>query len=389
MNIQQLQEQFIAIFGHNTQHTTQTFFCPGRVCLIGEHIDYNGGIVVPAAISLGIYAVARLSNNDNIHLYSTLDNKAVNVSLQQSIEKKPEHGWANYPLGMVHYFLNQGHQLQGCEILFVSTLPVGSGLSSSAAIEVLTGYILVAINNIEIHKKDLALAAKAVENNFIGVQCGIMDQFVVTFGEKDKAILLNCNTLKYEMLPLLLNEHNIVILNTKKKRELADSTFNIRVKECSEALHLIQQQHAEVFCLADATEDMAHDLIKDEILLKRALHVIQENIRVKQAATALKNNDIKTFGQLLFNSHDSLKNNYEVSGKELDTFIDFCLKFNGCIGAKMTGAGFGGCAVAIVEKKAISDFQKKILAHYKNETGIDGETYVAQISEGVSLKEFL
>lgn len=383
MNIAALQKQFIEIFGRDTEHEMQSFFCPGRVCLIGEHIDYNGGLVVPAAISLGIYAVARKTNTATFHLKSTLDNKEVNISLAENISKKEAYGWANYPLGMAKYFTDKGYAISGCEILFTSTLPVGAGLSSSAAIEVLTGNIIATLNKIAIDKKELALAAKQVENNFIGVQCGIMDQFAVAYGEKDKAIKLNCSTLEYELLPLNLQHHDIVILNTNKKRELADSTFNVRVKECADALKLIQQKH-EITCLADATLSMAEELIANATLLKRATHVISENIRVAKAAIALKNNDLLQFGQLLFESHASLKNNYEVSGKELDTFIDFCLQYKGCVGAKMTGAGFGGCAVAIIEKNNVQDFSEKILSYYQNTTQLKGEVYIASISQGVS-----
>lgn len=383
MNITSLKKMFFDTFGRDN-YQEQVFFAPGRVCLIGEHIDYNGGLVVPAAISLGIYAVARKTNNQILHLKSTIDNAEYTFDLTKEICYDTKNSWANYPLGMAAYFLNKGINIQGCEIIFHSTLPVGSGLSSSAAVEVLTGKIFTTLNQIEFLNIDLALAAKEVENNFVGVQCGIMDQFAVVFGKENHAIKLNCNTLKYELLPLLLNDYQLVIFNTNKKRELAESAFNTRVSECSEALKIIQQNE-KVSCLADATSEMVEKHITNETICKRAYHVVSENNRVKQAADALKNNDLQLFGKLLFESHLSLKNNYEVSGKELDSFIEYATTNADCLGAKMTGAGFGGCAVAIVKRTGINAFIEEALSHYKNNTNLTGAAYIAEISDGVKL----
>jgi galactokinase len=367
MNITLLRKNFIETFGRDAE-SEKVFFAPGRVCLIGEHIDYNGGLVVPAAISLGIYAVARPNKSNTLHIKSTLDNKEFVFDLSKEILFSPSYGWANYPLGMTKHFIQKGHTINGCEILFASTLPIGSGLSSSAAVEVLTGYILSQLNNIDIQKQELALAAKEVENNFVGVQCGIMDQFAVTFGKENHAIKLNCTTLEYEYLPLHLDRYSLVIFNTNKKRELAESAFNTRVKECNEALQIIQQ-YENVSCLADASLEAIEKYIEDKVLYKRAYHVVSENLRVAKAAEVLKQNNIEAFGKLLFESHESLKNNYEVSGKELDTFIDFAKQHSGCLGAKMTGAGFGGCAVAIVKYNSVEDFTNNALVYYKKETG--------------------
>jgi galactokinase len=381
MNTTLLQKNFLETFGRDAEKE-QVFFAPGRVCLIGEHIDYNGGFVLPAAISLGIYAVARPNKSNTLHIKSTLDNKEFVFDLSKEILFNPLNSWANYPLGVAKYFIQKGYTINGCEILFASTLPVGSGLSSSAAIEVLTGYILSQLNTIEISQQALALAAKEVENNFVGVQCGIMDQFAVAFGKKNHAIKLNCTTLEYEYLPLHLSEYNLVIFNTNKKRELAESAFNIRVKECNDALQIIKQ-HENIFCLADASLEAIEKYIDDEVLYKRAYHVVSENLRVAKAAEVLKQNNIQAFGKLLFESHNSLKNNYEVSGKELDTFIDFAKQHSDCLGAKMTGAGFGGCAVAIVKANTSEDFITEALAYYKKETDRNGEAYIAEISDSV------
>ncbi len=383
MNPALLRKKFTETFGREAEEE-KIFFAPGRVCLIGEHIDYNGGLVVPAAISLGIYGVTRPTKNKVLHITSSLDNKEFVFDLNEKHTCKEAYSWANYPLGVAQYFIDKGYNIDGCEIQFTSTLPVGSGLSSSAAVEVLTAFILATLNNIEISKTEIALLAKAVENNFVGVQCGIMDQFAVAHGANNKALKLNCSTLEYELLPLELTDYQLVIFNTNKKRALAESAFNTRVKECNEALQLIQQ-HEKITCLADATPEMAEQYVHDTTLKKRAFHVTTENIRVANAATVLKEKNIKAFGKLLFESHASLSNNYEVAGKELDAFVDFCLNYNDCAGAKMTGAGFGGCAVALVKTESVEDFIASATAYYFNNTGLQGSAYVATISDGVKM----
>lgn len=385
MNTTLLRKNFVETFGRDAEKE-KIFFAPGRVCLIGEHIDYNGGLVVPAAISLGIYGVARPTKNKVLHITSSLDNQEFVFDLNEKHTCKEEYSWANYPLGVAHYFIDKGYKISGCEIQFTSTLPVGSGLSSSAAVEVLTAFILATLNNIEISKTEIALLAKAVENNFVGVQCGIMDQFAVAHGATNMALKLNCSTLDYETLPLELTDYQLVIFNTNKKRALAESAFNTRVKECNEALNLIQQ-HEKITCLADATPAMVEQYVQDETLKKRAIHVVTENIRVAKAATVLKEKNIEAFGKLLFESHASLSNNYEVAGKELDAFVNFCLWYKDCAGAKMTGAGFGGCAVALVKTKSVDDFIAAATTYYFNATGLQGNAYVAAISDGVKTIE--
>jgi galactokinase len=381
MNTEYIRKEFISLYGRESEKE-QIYFAPGRVCLIGEHIDYNGGLVVPAAISLGIYALARPTDNNVICMKSSLDGQEFVISLDKEISYDNSLGWANYPLGMVNNYKTDRHRINGCEILFHSTLPVGSGLSSSAAIEVLTGFLLADLNNIKISKKQLALSAKEVENNFIGVKCGIMDQFAVTFGEKDKAIKLNCTTLEDEMLPLQLTNYKLVIFNTNKKRELTESAFNKRTEECKVAFQQISKHHL-INCLADGNEEMVSKYVTDATIKKRAYHVVTENKRVAKASDELKQGNIENFGRLLFDSHHSLRYNYEVSGKELDTFVDFARQHPACVGAKMTGAGFGGCAVAIVKADAVQHFMKQALEDYFLNTGIQGEAYIAEISEGV------
>lgn len=381
MNPALLRKKFKETFGRDAEQET-LFFAPGRVCLIGEHIDYNGGLVVPAAISLGIYGVARPTKKNVLHITSSLDNKEFVFNLKEKYTCNEKYSWANYPLGVAQYFIDKGYNIGGCEIQFTSTLPVGSGLSSSAAVEVLTAYILATLHNTKLSKTEITLLAKDVENNFVGVQCGIMDQFAVAHGATNKAIKLNCSTLEYELLPLELTDYQLVIFNTNKKRALAESAFNTRVKECNQALQLIQQ-HEEITCLADATPEMVEQYVKDATLKKRAKHVVTENIRVAHAAAVLKEKNIEAFGKLLFESHASLSKNYEVAGKELDTFVDFCLTYNGCVGAKMTGAGFGGCAVALVKTENVETFIVSAIENYNLQTGLQGNAYVANICDGV------
>ncbi len=377
-----LRKIFSEAFSTNAEQA-QIFFAPGRVCLIGEHIDYNGGLVLPAAISLGIYGVFRQSASNILKMRSSLDNHEVALNLDDEILFSEKNGWGNYPAGVISYLKQCGFQIPGGELLFVSNLPVGAGLSSSAAIEVLTGFIFSSVNNgSSLEKIELAKLCKDVENNFIGVQCGIMDQFAVAMGKKNHAMLLDCTTLQFEQIPIELGDNVIIIFNTNKKRELTDSFFNVRVSECDDALRSIQK-HCSLKHLADADEKEVNDFVQNPAAKKRALHVAQENKRVKEAAAALKEGDINKFGLLLFQSHASLKHQYEVTGRELDAIEEGARKHPACIGAKMSGAGFGGCAFAIVKKDAVDDFVRCVLEAYTSSTGLKADYYLAEMDDGV------
>ena len=376
-----LKEEFRKRFQREAEHV---FFSPGRVNLIGEHIDYNGGKVMPCAIGLGTW-LAVSKNTDKIFRFHCLNfSETAALHLQNSYSKSGK-AWYNYPLGIIDYMLRQGHAISGLDLLFYGNLPIGAGLSSSASIEVLTAFALTNLFGLPFEKLDIALLSKKVENNFIGVNCGIMDQFAVAFGEKDKAILLNCDTLQFEMLPFSSDKYQLVIINTNKQRSLTESKYNERFAECGSALKALKKELA-VNNLCDIPIETFQEfryLVKNEVLEKRAMHVISENYRVTEAIQSLLARDLKTFGQLMFSSHHSLKEFYEVSGTELDTIVDFCKNYDGCIGARMTGAGFGGCAIALMEKEKVEDFSQKISSHYQNAIGYAASIFSPEISDGV------
>lgn len=379
------EKELIEIFsGHFDKEPERIYFCPGRVNLIGEHIDYNGGQVLPCAISQGTWLA--LSRNPDKMLRFRCVNfpETADLHLQSSYSKTgPE--WFNYPLGVLHGFLQEGHDLSGLDLLFYGNLPVGAGLSSSASIEVLTAFALNELTGAGLDPVQLAQMAKEAENSFIGVNCGIMDQFAVAMGKKDHAILLNCDTLDYEHIPFRLKEHSLIIINTNKQRTLADSKYNERFTECGAALRLLKQAlHIRHLCdvsLADFEQN--RHLISNRVLEKRARHVISENQRVKDAVLALQTGDLDIFGKLLFASHISLRDDYEVSGKELDTIVEFCLGHRYCIGARMTGAGFGGCAIALVQSVHSTAFAEDLAEHYTSVTGYAPGIFVASADDGV------
>lgn len=376
-----LREEFEKLYRNAPQHI---FFSPGRVNLIGEHIDYNGGRVMPCAISLGSYlAVAK--NTDKIFRFRSLNfPETADLHLQNSYSKTGKE-WFNYPLGIINYIINDGHSMSGLDMLFYGNLPIGAGLSSSASVEVLMAFALDELFQLGIPKLDLALLSKKVENEFIGMNCGIMDQFAVAFGEKHKAILLNCDTLDYELLPFEIKDHVLVIVNTNKSRKLTDSKYNERFAECGQALKTLKKDiDARNLCdISVQTFQIHKHLIGDPVLQKRALHVISENSRVNEAAKNLKLGKLKEFGQLMYDSHQSLKNLYEVSGKELDTIVDFCKTYDCCTGARMTGAGFGGCAIALVKTEKMDDFARALIEYYKKEIGYEPTVFASEIGDGV------
>ena len=374
-------KEFSERYGDRPEHI---FFCPGRVNLIGEHIDYNGGRVMPCAISMGTY-LAVSKNTDKLCRFQCINfDDTASLHLQDSYTKTGKK-WFNYPLGVINEIIQNGHSISGLDMLFYGDLPIGAGLSSSASIEVVTGFALSEMFGLKISNKDIAVLGKKVENEFIGVNCGIMDQFATAMGKKDKAILLNCDTLEYEYLPFETGDNMLVIINSNKRRTLADSKYNERFAECGKALKSLKRE-LDVTHLCDVDfhsfENHRH-LINDPVLEKRALHVISENFRVGEARDALKAGDMITFGKLMFGSHESLKEWYEVSGKELDTIVEFCKTYDSCIGARMTGAGFGGCAIALIKKDSFTDFSNKLKAYYKKEIGYEPNVFASETGDGV------
>ena len=378
-------KEFINIYNKEAK---SAYFSPGRVNLIGEHIDYNGGLVMPCAITFGTYLLVA-PNNDNVFRFRSLNfTDQLDIPLQDDYKKSGET-WFNYPLGIIEYFLKDGHQLKGLDMLFYGDIPISSGLSSSASIEVVTAYALNDLMNSGYSKLDLVKLAKSVENNFIGVNCGIMDQFAVAFGEKNKALMLNCDTLEYKAVDSNLGEHVLAIINTNKPRKLAESKYNERVQECQAALTALRQE-LDINHLCDidtATFEKHMHLITDAIILKRARHVIEENDRVKLAAVALSENNLEEFGRLMYASHDSLRDLYEVSGRELDAIAEYSKTDPNVAGARMTGAGFGGCAIALVKEYAFDNFSRNVTEYYTAKIGYAPSVYSSLIGNGVGKLE--
>ncbi|MBV8389153.1 MAG: galactokinase [Mucilaginibacter sp.] len=378
-----LHQQFQIIFNKEAE---KAYFSPGRVNLIGEHIDYNGGLVMPCAITFGTYVLVS-PNNDHVFRFRSLNfDDKLDIPLKETYKKTGE-SWFNYPLGIIDYFLQDSHQLQGLDMLYYGDIPISSGLSSSASIEVVTAYMLNDLFNGGYTKLELVQLGKQVENVFIGVNCGIMDQFAVAFGEKDKALMLNCDTLEYEAVNTNLGDYVLAIINTNKPRKLAESKYNERVQECQTALKTLQQElDIQNLCDIDSGTFKKHQhLITEGTVLKRAQHVIEENDRVKLAAKALADGNLQSFGQLMYASHDSLKNLYEVSGKELDAVVEYSQTNPNVAGARMTGAGFGGCAIALVKESAFDTFSKEVTDYYTEKIGYAPSVYSSLIGDGVGL----
>ena len=380
-------DMFAELFGDS--EGARFYFSPGRVNLIGEHTDYNGGHVFPCALTLGTYGAARKREDNKIHLYSmNLDSFGVVEASLDDLTNKKEYNWANYPLGIVWAFKEKGHTItSGFDMVIWGNIPNGSGLSSSASLEVLTGVILTDLFEIkDLSMTDLALIGQYSENNFNGCNCGIMDQFAVAMGKKDHAIFLDTSDLSYEYAPCVLDGAKLVITNSKVKHSLVDSAYNDRRNECAAALKALQSE-LDIQALGDLTpeEFEAHkSLIKDEIQLQRAKHAVYENQRTIDAVTALKAGDIESFGKLMNQSHISLRDDYDVSCEEIDILVDLAWKIPGVLGSRITGGGFGGCTVSIVKDESIDTFIETIGKTYLEKVGHEAEFYTVDIGDGAS-----
>lgn len=379
-----LMETFQKLYGG--EGDIRTFFSPGRVNLIGEHTDYNGGHVFPCALTLGTYGIARKRNDRKIRFYS--DNFSGLGVMETSLDDlvpSPAAKWTNYPKGVIWAFEKKGYSIaQGMDVLVYGNIPNGSGLSSSASLEVLTGVILKDLFDIEISMQDIALIGQYSENHYNGCNCGIMDQFAVAMGKKDCAVFLDTNTLQYEYATVKLEDAKIVITNSKVKHSLVDSAYNDRRRESETALKDLQKV-VDIRTLGDLTEEefeIHKDAIGDEICKKRAKHAVYENQRTIRAVKALKENDIAGFGRLMNQSHISLRDDYEVSCEEIDILVDLAWKINGVVGSRITGGGFGGCTVSIVKNDAVGTFVEQVGKGYKEQTGHEAEFYVVEIGDG-------
>ena len=378
-----LEQKFQEVFGAPAE---KQFFAPGRVNLIGEHTDYNGGNVFPCAIDKGTYGLVKKRNDRRFRMYSEnfADLGVMEFTLDELTNDK-KHDWANYPKGVIKMFLEVGQKIDsGFDILFSGNIPNGAGLSSSASIEMLTAIVLKDLFHLSIDPVEMAQLGKKTENLFIGVNSGIMDQFAVAMGKKDNAILLDCNTLKYDYVPVVLKDEVIVIANTNKRRGLADSKYNERRAECDEALAELQTK-LPIKALGELSIEQFEankDLIKSPIRQKRAKHAVYENQRTLKAQKELSAGNLAEFGKLMNQSHISLRDDYEVTGVELDTLAALAWEQPGVVGSRMTGAGFGGCTVSIVKKDKVDDFIKNVGEAYKNKIGYAVDFYIASVSDG-------
>ena len=364
------------------------YFAPGRVNMIGEHTDYNGGHVFPCALTIGTYGVARKRDDKKLRFYSmNFEQLGVIESSVEGLKPEKEADWTNYPKGVMWAFGEKGMKVeQGMDLVLFGNIPNGSGLSSSASVEVLTGYILKDMFGFDVTNQDLALIGQYSENNFNGCNCGIMDQFAVAMGKKDHAIFLDTSDLSYEYAPCVLDGAKIVITNSKVKHSLVDSAYNDRRNECAAALKALQSE-LDIQALGDLTpeEFEAHkSLIKDEIQLQRAKHAVYENQRTIDAVTALKAGDIERFGKLMNQSHISLRDDYDVSCEEIDILVDLAWKIPGVLGSRITGGGFGGCTVSIVKDESVDTFIETIGKTYLEKVGHEAEFYTVDIGDGAS-----
>ena len=377
-------EKFNEKFGY--KQGVRVFLSPGRVNLIGEHTDYNGGHVFPCALSFGTYGAIALRDDKVVRMYSeNFDDKGIISFDIENLKNDKEHDWANYPKGVIDVLRKHGYDVnKGFDMVVYGNIPNGAGLSSSASLELLMAVMMNDIYDFNIDRLELVKYCQEAENDFIGVNCGIMDQFAIGMGEDSNAILLDCNTLDYKYSTVNLKDEVIVIANTNKRRGLADSKYNERRGECEEALKELQSE-LKINALGELTEDEFEKnkhLIKNDVRAKRAKHAVYENQRTLKAVKALENNDIDTFGKLMNESHNSLRDDYEVTGRELDTLVDLASKQEGTIGSRMTGAGFGGCTVSIVKKPMVEKFIENVGKEYKEKIGYDADFYVANIGSG-------
>lgn len=381
MDLIQLKKQFSELYGNNAD---AVFFSPGRVNLIGEHTDYNGGYVFPCAITFGTYLLARKNNSNQVRFASTNMELKLDIPLDKLSTKQSNDAWVNYPLGVIDQFDQLGISVEGVDLLYSGNIPNGAGLSSSASIELVTSVMVNDFFDAKLEMMEMVKLSQRAENEFVGVNCGIMDQFAVGMGRANHALALKTDTLKYEAVPLKLDGYKIVISNTNKGRRLADSKYNERRSECEKALKEmnVEGKYETLSDIDFNTFNEIHGRLSDDVLLRRARHVITENQRVLDAMDALSKHNLVEFGQLMNASHVSLRDDYEVTGSELDALAEEAWKVEGVIGSRMTGAGFGGCTVSIVKEESVNVFIEQVGPAYKARTGLNAEFYIAEVGDG-------
>jgi len=381
MDLKVLKSDFEKLYG---KPADALFFSPGRVNLIGEHTDYNGGYVFPCAVSYGTYLLVRKNNSRLLRFaYANLDERS-DVSVDNISQPLDGDVWINYPLGVMDQFKKKGINIEGLDLLYSGNIPNGAGLSSSASIELVTAVMINDLFGGNLPMMEMVKMSQGAENQFVGVNCGIMDQFAVGMGKKDHALALKCDTLEWRAIPLNLDGYKIIISNTNKRRGLADSKYNERRSECEQALKELNEE-GRFQTLSDIdldTFNQISDRLSSDVLFRRARHVITENQRVLDAMKALENDDIQKFGQLMNASHVSLRDDYEVTGPELDTLVEEAWKTEGVIGSRMTGAGFGGCTVSLVKQDKVDNFINQVGPAYEKRTGLKPLFYIADVGDG-------
>lgn len=378
-DLNRLKNLFEKRFGHTDYHI---YHAPGRVNLIGEHTDYNGGYVLPCSLDFGTYLLAGPNGKEQYRFASTNFEYHAQINLNGFSKQGGE--WVNYPLGVIAELRKKGHAIKGTDFLFSGDIPNGAGLSSSASVEMATAVALNDLYQLGEPQLELVKLSQRAENNFVGVNCGIMDQFAVGMGRQGSALMLDCATLDYELVPLNLEGLRLIISNTNKRRGLADSKYNERRAECELAVSQISQKKPIAYLgqlRIDEFENL-QDAITDPTVLKRARHVVSENKRVKQAVDALKKPDFEEFGRLMTDSHNSLRDDYQVTGPELDALVSAALTVEGVLGSRMTGAGFGGCTVSLVREGKVDIFKEKVGRSYEKTTGIKPDFYIANTGAG-------
>lgn len=386
-DVQRLKRRFVELHG-GSETDIRVFHAPGRVNLIGEHTDYNGGYVFPGALTFGTTMLLRPRGDTQVSLSSTNFELRKQISIEHLAFDKADD-WLNYPKGVIYHLQQKGYDIGGYDILYHGEIPNGAGLSSSASLEVVTAYGLLTMEGRNVtapeERIQIALLSQQVENKFVGVNSGIMDQFAVAMGKKDHAILLMCDTLEYEHVPFKSGSYKLVIGNTNKRRGLVDSKYNERRSECDQAVADLKQAYPGLTLLGQLTleqfEQAAH-WIRSETVRKRARHVVEEIDRVKQAVEVLKQDNLEAFGKLMIGSHESLRDLYEVTGPELDAMVEEALRIPGTLGSRMTGAGFGGCTVSLVHEDSVEQFRRQVGERYKERTGLTADFYVCEIGDG-------
>jgi len=383
-NVDRLLERFSEKFGAGPTQVQQ-FFAPGRVNLVGDHTDYTGGFVFPCGIDTGSLLLIRKTDNNQLRLASTNFEMFAQLT-KEEIDKTRVDNWIKYPLGVIDQFLKRGFNIEGVDCLYSGNVPNAAGLSSSASIEVVTAFAINSLFDCKLPLLELVKMAQAAENDFVGMQCGIMDQFAVAMAQENHAILLNCDSLEHRQVPLILTNHSIVLANTNQRRELSESAYNERVAECKRALDALQQR-MDITMLGELKTSALYEhkdvFGDDEVAFKRAAHVSSENARVQDAVPALEAGKLDAFGAIMNASHDSLRDNFEVSSEALDTLVNAARKHPGVIGSRLTGAGFGGCTVNLLETGSCDSFIASLGKSYQEQTGLTADFHIISPGAGV------